>query len=442
MSNSPATAAEDKSAKQRPANSHDDQRMTIQAVDVGSPSTGLPSTGVTSTRIASAVHLSSNDPSRASRGGIRLARSRPKLLWQAFVALRRHCVLLIACGSSLGLGSGLGNYLRPNPTSALSEVEPLTSGQDPQIVFASTLHRHEPIGPLVRFDHLDEAVVELGRRLFHEPGLSPSGTVACASCHPLDAGGTRSDLLLGKVSAAERGYNPPTVFNSALNIAQSWEGGVSTLERYIETSITASHELGSSWERVTKFLSSNHYYRERFDKVMHGEPTPERIQSALATFQRSLITVNSKFDQWLQGTEAALGSDEFGGYFLFKKFGCISCHQGVGVGGTMFQPLGIAKPYFGNLPTPTDLGRFNITKQERDRHVFRVPSLRNVQLTAPYLHDGSIPTLETAVALMLEYQCGQEFNSEDVRRLTAFLRSLTGELPASAFGQIQGFSGH
>ncbi|MEO8269420.1 MAG: cytochrome C biogenesis protein CcsA, partial [Aureliella sp.] len=145
--------------------------------------------------------------------------------------------------------------------------------------------------------------------------------------------------------------------------------------------------------------------------------------------QRSLLTPDSQFDQWLAGNEAALSSEEFGGYFLFKKYGCVNCHQGAGVGGSMFQPLGVAKAYFESPSDATGLGRFVITERERDRHVFRVPALRNVAATAPYLHDGRIETLEAVVAVMLEFQCGEQVNNEDVRRLTAFLKTLSGTLP-------------
>jgi cytochrome c peroxidase len=350
----------------------------------------------------------------------------------AMSLLRQHTVLASACSVCLGVGSLLGIWLRPSqPLEVQAIVEP-ASAPTIQLTSASTARRHEPIQPLLPFVELNPAIVELGKRLFHEPALSINGRTSCSTCHPLHQGGTTSVPLPHGVNGQPHRYNAPTVLNAALNCAQLWDGSVATLEEQVEGPITNSHELGSSWERVTKFLKHDPYYSRSFTQLMEGEPSPEHVRTALATFLRSLITLNSKFDQWLAGTEEALNSDEFGGYYLFKKFDCIRCHQGPGAGGTMFQPLGIAKAYFDQNASQTDLGRYQFTKLERDRHVFRVPQLRNVELTAPYLHNGSVATLEEAVALMIEYQCGQEVNQEDVRRITAFLKTLTGELPAES----------
>ncbi len=345
---------------------------------------------------------------------------------------RRHAIVSIACVVGLLVGSTVATWLRPSVKPTDSEVVSTPPRVDKKIVYVDAHHRHEPIQALVPFDDLNPAIVELGRRLFHEPGLSKTGRMSCATCHSLTQGGTLPTPLSVGVNGEATQYNAPTVLNAALNCAQDWDGSVATLEEQIDEPITSPNELGSSWERVIKFLSQDHYYQGAFAKLLEGEPTPERVRTALATFERSLITVNSKFDQWLAGTENALNSDEFGGYYLFKKFNCITCHQGAGVGGTMFQPLGVAAPYYSGESSEANLGRFHVTEHERDRHVFRVPQLRNVALTAPYFHDGSVATLEEAVALMIEYQCGEEFSPEDVRRLTSFLKTLTGDLPQSA----------
>ncbi len=346
--------------------------------------------------------------------------------------VRRHAVLTTACSLSLLMGGGIAILLRPAAPVQIVEEKPIV---EKRVVYVASARRHEPIQPLVPFEDLNPAIVELGKRLFHEPGLSSTGRMSCATCHPLDQGGTvHTSLPIGVNGEANR-YNAPSVLNAALNCAQFWDGSVATLEEQVEGPITNPHELGSSWERVTKFLASDSYYGPAFKKLLDGEPTPERVRQAIVAFERSLITVNSPFDQWLAGNEKALNSDQFGGYFLFKKFNCLACHQGAGVGGTMFQPMGVAKAYFSNDPSPADLGRFNFSGLERDRHVFRVPQLRNVELTAPYLHDGSVKTLEEVVAVMIEYQCGQEYSQEDIRRLTMFLKTLTGELPTS-MGQL------
>jgi cytochrome c peroxidase len=348
----------------------------------------------------------------------------------AISLLRQHAVLASACCACLCVGSLLGIWLKPSQSPAAQAPVEQTADPTTKLTSASTARRHEPIQPLLPFAELNPGIVDLGKRLFHEPALSINGRTSCSTCHPLHQGGTTSVPIPQGVNGQPHRYNAPTVFNAALNCAQLWDGSVATLEEQVEGPVTNPHELGSSWERVTKFLKHDPYYSRSFTKLMQAEPTPEHVRTALATFLRSLITLNSKFDQWLAGTEEALNSYEFGGYYLFKKYDCIRCHQGPGVGGTMFQPLGIAKAYFDQNASPTDLGRYQFTELERDRHVFRVPQLRNVELTAPYLHDGSVATLEGAVALMIEYQCGQEVNQEDVRRITAFLKTLTGELPA------------
>lgn len=354
----------------------------------------------------------------------------PKTNWLSSTIgfARRHAVLAAACSVSLLTGSGVAALLQRAAPIQVVEKKRIV---EKKTVYVASSRRNEPIQPLVPFDDLNPAIVELGKRLFHEPGLSSNGRMSCATCHPLDQGGAIHVALPTGANAEANRYNASTVLNAALNSVQHWDGSVATLEEQIDGPITNPHELGSSWERVTKFLANDSHYGPAFKKLLQGEPTPERVRQAIVAFERSLITVNSRFDKWLAGNERALDSEQYGGYYLFKKFNCISCHQGAGVGGTMFQPMGIAKAYFSKDPKPADLGRFNVTHLERDRHVFRVPQLRNVELTAPYLHDGSVETLEEVVALMIEHQCGQEYDQEDVRRLTEFLKTLTGELPSS-----------
>jgi cytochrome c peroxidase len=416
------------------ADSTDISTSTVQIVDV------VPVEASTDDEATNESSASSPDDSLSEDGA---ASSAPEVAGQAQVArknwlgaslgfVRRHAVLTTACSLSLLLGGGIALLLRPAAPVKIVEAKRIV---EKRVVYVASAHRHEPIQPLVPFEDLNPAIVELGRRLFHEPGLSSTGRMSCATCHPLDQGGTVHTSLPVGVNGEANRYNAPTVLNAALNCAQFWDGSVATLEEQVEGPIINPHELGSSWERVTKFLASDSYYGPAFKKSLEGEPTPERVRQALVAFERSLITVNSPFDQWLAGNEKALNSDQFGGYYLFKKFNCVACHQGAGVGGTMFQPMGVAKAYFSNDPSPADLGRFNFSELERDRHVFRVPQLRNVELTAPYLHDGSVETLEEVVAVMIEYQCGQEYNQEDIRRLTAFLKTLTGELPSS-MGQL------
>ncbi len=359
--------------------------------------------------------------------------TRRNLLPRCWAAVATHVGLVAGCAASLLVGSGLG-YLVFTPASVESSPaissEPYEERASSSVRFVATImRRNEPLKPLVPFDDLDQAVVELGRRLFHEPALSGNGRMSCASCHALAQAGTSQTALPRGVNGQKTQFNPPSVLNAALNFAYGWEGRFATLEEQLDDPISRPDELGSSWERVLKFLDSDPSYCVEFRESFGGKPTRESVATALASYQRSLLTPGSQFDQWLAGDEDALNADEFGGYYLFKKLGCINCHQGAGVGGTMFQPLGVAKAFFASPSDTNGLGRFAVTEHERDRHMFRVPALRNVAATAPYLHDGRAKTLEEVVAVMLEFQCGESVNSEDVRRLTAFLKTLSGKLP-------------
>lgn len=290
-------------------------------------------------------------------------------------------------------------------------------------------HRLEPIQPVALTADLDPDKVILGEQLFHDPRLSKDNTVSCATCHDLSQGGTdglpRSLGMGGRAGA----INAPTVFNSSYNIRQFWDGRAADLEEQVDGPIAHPDEMDADWEHVIATLRADQSYRESFLTVFRGLPTPERVRVAIAEFERSLITPNARFDRYLRGDDNALTGDELAGYQLFKDYGCIACHQGAGVGGNMFQTFGVLGDYFskrGNL-TEADYGRFNITGQESDRHMFKVPSLRNVALTRPYLHDGTVDTLEQAIEVMGTFQLGVEFKDSEIAKIATFLRTLTGE---------------
>ncbi len=352
--------------------------------------------------------------------------TKANLLQRGTATARPHLRLVLACSLSLLLGGGLSFVCRSSqePQTVEAQETPLQT----TTYLASITHRNEPIQPLVPFEGLDPQIVELGRRLFHEPALSNNGRVSCASCHGMPS---TEKVAAASLSSSSSNQDVPTILNVGYNVANYWDGRTDTLEEQVEHPITNAQMLGSSWERVITYLSTEPTYKRTFEQCFNGQATAERVQSALASYERSLVTPGSKLDLWLAGDEDALSSDEFGGYYLFKKYNCISCHQGAAVGGSMFQPMGVAKTYFSETPSATDLGRYNVTGREKDRFVFRVPALRNVELTPPYFHDGSVETLELAVANMLEFQCGEDVNQEDVRRIVAFLKSLTGQIPKS-----------
>ncbi len=186
---------------------------------------------------------------------------------------------------------------------------------------------------------------------------------------------------------------------------------------------------GSTWKEVVNKLQQSTEYVQTFARIYLDGLNSTNIKDAIATYEQSLYTPNSRFDQFLRGNKQALTAAEQEGYRIFKTYGCVSCHQGVNVGGNMFQRFGVIGDYFadrGNI-TRADLGRFNITKDQADRYVFRVPSLRNVALTPPYFHDGSTKTLEEAISIMVKYQLGRPLSTEQINLIAQFLRTLTGE---------------
>jgi cytochrome c peroxidase len=187
--------------------------------------------------------------------------------------------------------------------------------------------------------------------------------------------------------------------------------------------------MASSWQRASLQLGADPSYRARFSAAFLDGVTPHNVREALLEYERSLVTPNAPFDRFLRGDANAMSDDAKQGFGLFKSYGCASCHQGMAVGGNLFERFGVLRDFFADrgVLTSADWGRFNVTSRESDRFVFRVPSLRNVALSAPYFHDGSASTLETAVGVMAHYQLGRELDAKDTRLLVAFLRSLTGE---------------
>ena len=288
-----------------------------------------------------------------------------------------------------------------------------------------TASRAEPITPIPPPASPDPAKLRLGERLFHDPRLSRDGARACSSCHDLERGG--ADGLARSAGADGRplDYNTPTVLNAALSFRLNWRGNFRTLEELTEAVLLSPRLMGTSWAEVIGRLRADPGYRAAFARTYGGDPAPPQVLDALGAFQRSLLTPDAPFDRFLRGERGALAPEQERGYGLFRAFGCIACHQGVNVGGNLFQRFGV----FGERPaaTPADLGRFTLTGEERDRQVFRVPSLRNVALTAPYFHDGSMPTLPGAVRAMARSQLGRTLSEEETDRIVQFLHSLTGE---------------
>jgi len=288
----------------------------------------------------------------------------------------------------------------------------------------------EPIQPIPLKLNLDSAKVKLGKQLFHDPQLSSNNSVSCATCHRLDLGGTDRLKTSEGMRGSNTGLNSPTVFNSGFLYRLNWDGKAATLEEQMDGPIASEKEMGGmTWQDVVDKLKKSPEYVAQFQKNYGDGITEESVKDAIAVFQHSLYTPNAPFDRYLRGDERAISAEAKQGYSLFKSYGCVTCHQGMLVGGNMFQSLGLFGDYFadrGNI-IKADLGRYNVTQDERDRHVFKVPSLRNVTLTSPYFHDGNPQTLDEAIKLMGKYQLGVDLPQKDVDLMMNFLQSLTGE---------------
>lgn len=287
--------------------------------------------------------------------------------------------------------------------------------------------RNEPVQPIAPHEVTDPAKVELGKKLFFDPRLSKSGFISCNSCHNMSMGG--SDNL--KTSIGDRWQqgpiNSPTVLNSSLNLAQFWDGRANTLKDQAGGPISNPLEMGFTHELAVEVLQSIPQYVEEF-KVVYGKEdfTIEEVTDAIAVFEETLVTPNARFDLWLKGDDKALTDQELEGYMLFRNSGCVACHNGVNLGGSSFQKMGVVEPYQTDNPAE---GRSAVTGIDADRFNFKVPTLRNVELTYPYFHDGAVDTLTEAVDIMGRLQLGRHYTEEENASIVAFLKTLTGEQP-------------
>ena len=296
--------------------------------------------------------------------------------------------------------------------------------------YATTLHGNEALLPLPPAPRLQPEKVNLGKRLFFEKRLSRDNSLSCADCHDFSQGGSdRRQTAIG-VGGKQGSVNTPTVFNVGLHFVQFWDGRAASLEEQAAGPVHNPIEMASNWDEVISKLTQDSDYRKAFQQIYQGM-TGEAIVDAIAAYERTLLTPNSRFDRFLRGDKLALNSQEQEGYKRFLDYGCASCHQGALLGGNMYQRFGVMWDYFSG-PTapkaiPADLGRFNVTGREEDRHVFKVPSLRNVAVTPPYFHNGATASLDEAVIIMGRYQLGRELSGPDILAISAFLRTLTGE---------------
>lgn len=272
------------------------------------------------------------------------------------------------------------------------------------------------------------AKADLGRMLFYDPRLSKAGTVSCNSCHSLTNYGVDGKRVSTGHEGQQGGRNSPTVYNAAGQIAQFWDGRAVDIEEQAKGPMLNPVEMAmSSGSEVVAVLRGIAGYDGPFRRAFPGEAQPitfDNMAKAIGAFERKLVTP-SRWDRFLQGDRSAITQEEMSGHHEFMHGGCATCHNGAYVGGGMFQKLGAQKPW----PVTTDLGRIEVTKSAADRMVFKVPTLRNVQKTGPYFHDGRVATLDEAVRLMGEHQLGTQLDERQIRQIVAWLGTLTGEIP-------------
>jgi cytochrome c peroxidase len=279
---------------------------------------------------------------------------------------------------------------------------------------------------------LTPELVNLGKMLFFEPRLSRSHLISCNTCHNIGIGGTDNvETSIGH--GWQKGpRNAPTVFNAVFNTAQFWDGRAKDLEEQAKGPIQASVEMNNSPDRVVKTLKSIPEYVKLFRKAFKGEKDPvtfNNVAKAIEAFEATLLTPNSRFDRFLKGDLKALNKTEKEGLKLFIDKGCASCHNGINLGGNMYARFGLAEKPGAEILPPGDKGRYQITKTASDEYVFKVPSLRNIELTYPYFHSGAVWNLRDAVEIMASSQLGIKLSDEEVNKITAFLKTLTGERP-------------
>lgn len=290
----------------------------------------------------------------------------------------------------------------------------------------------EPLLPLEAFQNLDSRKVALGDLLYHDKRLSADNSISCASCHNLSSNGSDSRASSIGIGEAVGPIKAPTVYNSAYNFVQFWDGRAADLEEQAAGPVHNPIEMGSNWDQVLAKLQQDAKLVGLFAEAYPDGLNAKNIASAIADFERSLVTVDSPFDRWLHGYESALSGSEIRGYQLFKSYGCSSCHQGRNVGGNMYAYMGAMGDYFadrGKKIIEADLGRFNVTKDEADRHLFKVPSLRLAARQEYFFHDGSQTELKEAIRVMGLYQIGRNIPDEDISDIAAFLHSLVGTHP-------------
>ncbi|MEW6512578.1 MAG: cytochrome-c peroxidase [Pseudomonadota bacterium] len=288
----------------------------------------------------------------------------------------------------------------------------------------------EPIVPIKPAANINIGMVELGKKLYFDPRLSKSGFISCNSCHNLSMGGTDNIPTSIGDKWQQGPINAPTVLNSSLNVAQFWDGRAADLKEQAGGPIANPGEMGFTHQLAVGVLETIPQYVQEFKNVFGKDKIDiDQVTLAIAEFEKTLVTPNARFDKWLLGDDKALNAEELAGWKLFKDSGCTACHNGSAAGGNSFQKMGLFEPY---KTTAAAQGRADVTKKDADRMNFKVPTLRNVEMTYPYFHDGAANTLTEAVDIMGRLQLGKKYTKEENAKIVAFLKTLTGDQPTFA----------
>ena len=333
-------------------------------------------------------------------------------------ALLSAALLAVACGKTT-----------TKPTSAGGTQPPA----EELMAKARQIFRAIPTNPpQLAGNSSSPAKLELGKALYFEPRLSASHVISCASCHNIGLGGADAESTSIGHRWQHGGRNAPTTFNAIFNTAQFWDGRAKDLEQQAGGPMVNPLEMASPEAHIVEQLKGIAGYRDLFAKAFPGESDPITLanaQKAIAVFEATLITPNAPFDRYLAGQADALTTVQKQGLQLFVDKGCSNCHNGVNVGGGQYAPFGVvAKPGAELLP-PTDKGRFQVTRSPGDEYVYKVPTLRNIALTAPYFHTGTVWDLRQAVGIMGTSQLGANLTDDEIGKIAAFLDSLTGQQP-------------
>ncbi|MBM4206457.1 MAG: cytochrome-c peroxidase [Gammaproteobacteria bacterium] len=278
------------------------------------------------------------------------------------------------------------------------------------------------------------AKVALGKMLYHDPRLSSTGTVACASCHNVMAGGEDNRPVAMGVNGQTGGRSAPTVWNSAFNKVQFWDGRAESLEAQAAGPVTNPIEMGiKSWDDVVARLEKIEGYKKAFADAFGGNAiSKDTATKAIAAYERTLITPNSPYDRYVTGEKDAMTDQQVRGMNKAVELGCTGCHSGPAFNGPgVFQKFPVTSNgmYQAKYNFSKDKGLAEVTKKSEDEHMFKVPTLRNIALTAPYFHNGAVKTLDEAVRVMAKLQLNKDLSKEEIADIAAFLNALTGEFP-------------